>query len=236
MVHLQAVDHYLNGEKELRLLKHLCDDDRVSLDVGANIGTYAYFMRRHSRSVICYEPNPKLHHRLSRIYPTLDVRACAVSDCAGTATLTLPITDGRPEHELASLQQSFDDSEAVEHFDVQTVRLDDEDVGDVGFIKIDVERHEFNVLRGAMQLIARCRPKLLTEVTPLLYEQPIPDMFDFITELDYVGWFRFAGRYRPFSEFRQEVHAAKGQFHGDFMAGNVLFLPREDGAAFLAMG
>src|SRR5262247_3222762 len=45
-VHLQAYDHLWHGEPELALLKRVCPPQRIAVDVGANIGTYTYFLRR----------------------------------------------------------------------------------------------------------------------------------------------------------------------------------------------
>ena len=42
-------------------------------------------------------------------------------------------------------------------------RLDDLALGDVGFVKIDVEGHELAVLRGAAETLQRNRPPLLVE-------------------------------------------------------------------------
>src|SRR5580698_3347369 len=98
---LQHVDHYISGEAEIRLVKYLCDRNRVSLDIGANIGTYTYFMRRYSQRVYAYEPNPKLATRLHRLYPNVVLRAAAVSDAAGQVKLRIPVDTGREMHELA---------------------------------------------------------------------------------------------------------------------------------------
>ena len=58
-VHLRAAKHWLTGEPEIRILALICDRERASVDVGANVGIYSYFLRRHS--TICYamEPNPQ---------------------------------------------------------------------------------------------------------------------------------------------------------------------------------
>jgi hypothetical protein len=37
-------------------------------------------------------------------------------------------------------------------------------LGDVGFVKIDVEGHELDVLAGLSGLLAKCRPNLLIEI------------------------------------------------------------------------
>lgn len=183
LMHLQAVDYYWRGEPELRLLSTLCDPKKIAVDVGANIGTYTYFLQKHARAVWAYEPNPKLARRLTKLYPTVCVRAVAVSGRSSVLTLRIPGN----RHELASVSPDAE-GEAV---DVSAVQLDDEALTNIGFIKIDVERHELAVLRGAMQTIQRWRPNILTEATPLLYAHPLPETFRFVTDLDYAGYFRF---------------------------------------------
>ena len=66
LAHLMAIDHYLNGESTIRLLRRVCQKGKVALDVGANIGTYTYFLSRHASEVYAYEPNPELADRLYR--------------------------------------------------------------------------------------------------------------------------------------------------------------------------
>jgi FkbM family methyltransferase len=145
---LQLVDHYLRGERELHLLWALCDRKRVSLDIGANIGTYTYFMRWYSCGVYAYEPNPELSARLSRLYSDVVIRQAAASDSPGKVRLRIPILTGRAAHALETVTQSFDWAEQVAEYIVPAVRIDDEDCGDVGFIKIDVEQHEIAVING----------------------------------------------------------------------------------------
>ena len=225
LVHLQAADHYLQGEREIRLLPLLCDGTKVSLDIGANIGTYTYFMRRHSRRVRAYEPNPELAARLQRLFPDVTVRQAAVSDEPGELLLRIPVEDGVVQHELASVAQPSDEPGEIVEYAVPAVRIDNEGLTDVGFMKIDVERHEIPVLKGSMRTIAVCAPVIMTEVTPLLYPRPLPDMFEFLTEAGYAGWFKFEGRYLPLSQFAGETHANPAQFGHQFMNNNVIFLP-----------
>lgn len=225
---LQALDHWLRGEPELRLIRRLCSHNKTAVDVGANIGTYSHFMRKHARAVTAYEPNPSLASRLERLYSDVRVRNVAVSDRAGEVVLRIPVVGKNPQHELASISQKFEGVEAVMQYKVDAVRLEDETLVDVGFLKIDVEQHEREVLLGAIGCIRRWRPIVMTETTPLLYQAGLLESFRFLTELDYVGWFTFRNRSHPFDHFEPEVHASRTLFGTqDFMNPNVFFFPRE---------
>src|SRR5262245_13381070 len=116
-VHLRAVDHYFNGEPEIRLLKAVCPPTRLAVDVGANIGTYTYFLRRYMRGVVAYEPNPDLAHRLRRVFPDVLVRNVAVSDAVRQLVLSVPVHQGRDSHELGSVASDFSDEENVHRYE-----------------------------------------------------------------------------------------------------------------------
>ena len=147
VMHLRALDHYVNGEPELRLLKVLVDPRRKAIDAGANIGTYSYFLRKYAAGVWAYEPNPKLAAMLKAVMPTVNVRQVALSDRPADLMFSVPIdSEGIPSHELGSVAQDF--SGQVQKFPVQCITIDSEALSDVGFIKIDVEQHEREVLRG----------------------------------------------------------------------------------------
>ena len=228
LMHLQALDHYLNGEDEIRLLGVLCSVDRDAIDAGANIGTYSYFLRKKSRHVYAYEPNPGLATRLERLLPDISLRNLALSDSCGDVVLQVPAdSDGRPIHELASIAQDF--SGPVQNFTVKAITLDSENFDNIGFIKIDVEQHERQVLLGALQTIKRCRPVIMTEVSPLKYEANLQTVFQFITQEKYVGWFKFAKKWREFDELDPDLHVKESNFlvPDGFMGNNVIFFPAE---------
>ncbi len=234
LMHLKALDHYVNGEPELRLLKHLVNPSRAAVDAGANIGTYSYFLRRQAAAVYAYEPNPKLAAKLRSGMPDVKVRQVALSDAPAELVFSVPIDDqGRPNHELGSVAQSF--SGAVESFAVQCITLDSESLPDVGFLKIDVEQHERQVLRGALDTIERCRPVVLIEVYPLKYERSLRDEFAFILDRRYVAWFCFAGQWMPMEKFDAATHAAPANFGSPdrFMGNNLILFPQEHPLAAL---
>lgn len=232
-IHAQALDHLLNGEPELRLMKHICPRGRVAIDVGANIGTYTYFLRRYAGRVVAYEPNPELAERLRRVFPDVRVRNVALSDRAAVVTLRMPVARGRVEHELGSISQSFDDADEIIGYEISVVTLDSEQIDDVGFLKIDVEQHERQVLAGGLRTIERCRPNIMSEATPLLYEAGLVNTFRFLIDLGYEGWFTFQDRPYPFSQFDPLIHARPDQWGKAFMNTNVFFFPEEVAAGSL---
>lgn len=228
VMHLQALDHYINGEQEIRLLKGLIDRRRRAIDAGANIGTYSYFLRKYALEVYAYEPNPDLAERLKILLPDVRVRPVALSDRLGKLVLQIPINQsGRPMHELGSVAQDFDG--VVSRHQVECITLDSESIENVGFIKIDVEQHEREVLRGAMNMIERWRPVILVEVYPLKYQQSLAVEFNFILEKNYCAWFFFAGSWMPLERFKDRLHASPENFgkKGKFMGNNLIFFPAD---------
>jgi len=191
-------------------------------------------MRKYARHVYAYEPHPELADRLARLLPDVTVRCAAVSDSTGTLTLRVPIWDGRSTHELGSVVIDYRRWTKVHEYNVPAIRVDDEDMNDIGFIKIDVEQHEVSVLQGAMGKIRGCRPSILSEANALIYPKELPDMFDFVTKESYKGFFKFHNNYLPFAQFCAATHANRENFgKSDFVYNNVFFLPEEKDASFL---
>jgi FkbM family methyltransferase len=152
------------GEKEIRLLAAIVPPT-LAVDVGANLGIYTISLADYASRVVAYEPNPWMAAHLKRLrHGKIEVREAAVSDTNGCATLYVPSDrEGwRLRHERGSIVSAEkQDCEAIQ---VARRRLDDEKLQDVGFIKIDVEGHEYTVLRGAAGIINRDRPLILLEV------------------------------------------------------------------------
>ncbi|MGH6994942.1 MAG: FkbM family methyltransferase, partial [Stellaceae bacterium] len=149
------------GERELRLVRHLCQRERDAVDIGAHEGSYVHFMKRHARRVYAFEPVPSLAEALAwKFAPRVVVRNIALSRESGTAILRIPLIDGASLTGLASLNNGAGATTAVTEIAVQTRPLDEVFAGDAGFIKVDVEGHEEAVLDGAARTITRCRPRL----------------------------------------------------------------------------
>jgi len=196
-------------EKEMTFLPELCDPKKVSLDIGANIGMFTWHLKRHSLSTMAFEPNPYLSGLLRRTFKgSVPVRQIALSNRRGTASLSFP----NDEHALGSLaatdgQQCLSDNSAsYTSFDVETLRLDDLELPPVGFVKIDVEGHELEVLEGAQQTIRRHRPKLLVEIEERHRPGAVKKVIELLTKWGYAGSVLINGKLTAVSEFRLDTH------------------------------
>lgn len=85
----------------------------------------------------------------------------------------------------SSLSQAKIGSDNFAEVEVQSYRLDDLSISDVGFIKIDVEGYELEVLQGAKKTIASSRPNLIVEIEEKHVKRPIQDLLNEVCSYGY---------------------------------------------------
>jgi FkbM family methyltransferase len=151
------------------------DATRDAIDVGANAGLYTNLMARQLRGgrVLAIEPAAnalaKLRSNLKRngIEARTLVFEGAVSD--RDCTRTLKIVAGKEEYSsVGTMAHPSIVSEQFETIDVQATTIDalvQRHALDPGFIKIDVEGAEHDVLRGAEATLREHRPVVLSELS-----------------------------------------------------------------------
>lgn len=216
---------YRRQEPELSRVGEMVPSGRNAIDVGGWLGPWTRELSRRVPHVTCIEPQPDLAAFLHKVVPAnVTVVEAAVSDAPGRAQLCLP-ERRHGANALASLHGDPARAEIVH--DVEVIRLDDLDVVDVGFIKIDVEGHERAVIDGASALIRRDRPRLLMEAEQRHLDEPLTELFARVIDEGYEGWFLHRGRWHPLSEFDVQRHQLD---HLDDLVGpdyvnNVLFTP-----------
>jgi FkbM family methyltransferase len=172
----------------------ISDGSRV-VDIGANIGIYALpWAAAHAGvNVHCFEPNPAVRARLARnvglnrLGARVRLHSEALSDRAGTATLY-------GNDDMSSLNEGVHTGRQAAPIEVPLARLDDVVDGEgppISLIKIDVQGHELEVLRGAEAVISRHRPVLILEHEDDLYrsaseaEQRKTDLARLLSRLGY---------------------------------------------------
>jgi hypothetical protein len=154
--------------------------------------------------------------------------------------LNIPLVRGRLKTTLsvglASFKKPDGDHRVVE---VPVRRLDECELTNVAFIKIDVEGHEERAIVGAKQTIARDRPVMLIEIENRhLYdsESGIKDVRDIVALVESFGyecWFLTDGELLPFTRIRW-LASDCGRFetarYGDRYIYNFIFKPRATSA------
>ena len=197
-------------DPELQLIRHLCDPAKVSIDIGASIGSYTVHLLNRSTKCYAFEPRPDSAEYLvgrlaARSNPRLRVETVALSDHAGDAQLRVLLDDlGRSSIEKENPVEQLG---VVKVLTVPTRRLDDYDtIEPVGCIKIDVEGHEDAVLRGARRILLRDHPSLIIEIEERHKRHSVSTVNRYLGELGYKGFFFRRHRLHPIEMFRVEEH------------------------------
>jgi FkbM family methyltransferase len=166
------------GEPELGLLPSLVEPGKIAVDVGANKGIYTYHLAKLAKRVEAFEPNPKIFRVLKRGLPrNAAAHYVALSNAPGTARLMVPARKANYSNQGATLSETkierTDRGAEYGVVEVEARTLDSYNFSEVGFIKIDVEGFEREVLEGSVETIARDRPTLLIEIEEAHNGKPI---------------------------------------------------------------
>lgn len=191
------------AEKEVSQLKKLVPPEKIAIDIGANKGTYAYPLSRICAGVEAFEPQPELAEMLERYRGNVRVHRAALSDKRGTLDLHIPVVNKVTLTGLATFLPVKGEQIVIK---VPMMPLDDFNFTNVGFIKIDVEGYEKEVLDGARETIRREKPVLLVEIEQRLLSNPMEEIFNKIIDFGYNGQFLFEGKFQPLNEFSYEKY------------------------------
>jgi FkbM family methyltransferase len=229
---------YRDQKLEIALARAIIPKGALVADVGANKGAYLYWLRKAvgaDGAVFAFEPQPRLAAYLNQIVPIMGwgnvvVRPVAISDHTGTQSLHVPGGGISPG---ASLESSVLALNGGETFDCPVRRLDDElqGHGTLAFLKIDVEGHELSVFAGAVELLNRDNPVILFECEARhLARHTMDDVFEYLKQSGYRGFFLSREHLVPLSKFEASVHQKrqKDRFwdESDYF-NNFLFVPRD---------
>lgn len=210
------------GEAEIALVPRR---DRLSLDIGANVGVWAEAMRRHSLGVHAFEPNPKMFRLLGRAAGRgVVAHSLALSDRAGIAELHVPRRARGYSNQGATLSGVALGGAAHRSVTVETRLLDAFGFDAVGLIKIDVEGHELAVIEGARQTLLRCRPNLIVEIEEKHAGRPVPEVLERIAAHGYRAHALDGGILRPVEEIDLGARIGPGTPLGRYIF-NWVFLP-----------
>ncbi|MGV8929879.1 MAG: FkbM family methyltransferase [Brevundimonas sp.] len=199
---------YRDQAAELAAIRANLGPTDLACDIGANKGSYLYWMSRWAGQVVAFEPQPGLATYLSDAcrsvgIANVTIERSGVSDVSGTRNLYVP-SENSPE---ASLVCHAD----ARSIPISVVALDDyfEPSQRVALLKIDVEGGELDVLKGAERILRQHRPVLLMECEQRhLSQGTVLDCLQYLAALGYDGQFFDRGRAVPVADFDPAVHQA----------------------------
>jgi FkbM family methyltransferase len=158
----KSVDKGLAPEYQVAVRRRsieLCSKRGTALDIGANVGLWSRDLVDNFTKVVAFEPVAVFRKCLEKNVSGANffISPLALGDHDTQATMI--ITEGNSGH-------SHLDPNTLGTGDVQVVKLDNLNIENVDYIKIDCEGYEYRVLQGAEQTVKRCRPILVIEQKP----------------------------------------------------------------------
>lgn len=133
----------------------LCQRFRTAVDIGAHVGLWAMHMATRFQVVHAFEPVAAHRECFARnvAHGNVAMHPCALGDAPGMVSIwSNPTSSG--------------DSQVYGAGDIPMHRLDDYDLAEVDFIKVDCEGYEALALEGAEQTIRDWRPCICVEQKP----------------------------------------------------------------------
>jgi FkbM family methyltransferase len=179
----------------------LIDPTKIFLDIGSHVGTYSLTLAKHCAGVHSFECNSKTFNHLCAnialrgLDTDITPHRTALGSRAGTLDYYLYSDDGASNSCLP-----FTNRHAVS-VQVPVATLDSFNLSNIGWIKLDVEGLEQDVLEGGLETLKRSGyPRIIFESwRPLREEEGIPavrlrdKLFQYLNSINYTiipirGW------------------------------------------------
>lgn len=153
-------------DRYLANLKLFRGKGKTALDIGANIGLYTYSLSKLFECVHAFEINDE-NLKWIRGYDASNVvlHAHGLSSVPATVKLNIPVAHRRVLTGWGTIHpELLPPADRCIEKECEVAPLDDSAFIGVDFIKIDVEGHEVEVLKGGAETISASRPVIQIEV------------------------------------------------------------------------
>ena len=158
-----AKDYFNTGFYEREYIDYVINnyisEEQNVIDIGAHIGMYTVSFSKKCNHVFSFECSPKSFNYLCAniALNKLDYKVtkfnCALSNVIGSTPYYIRDPNDGGGNGISKFE--CDNINDTPHITVSTNTLDSYNLTNIGFIKIDVEGHEKEVLEGSIETIKR---------------------------------------------------------------------------------
>ncbi len=203
----------LDGRFEIEYLEALSRqifpyiDNKICIDAGANIGNHSVFFSKYFNKVYAIEPNKK----------PLDILKVNADWNGNIKIFPFAVSNKKGVGQMLQNQSNIGASKVVvsdddnKNLQIKIELMDDlvpkSEHSIIGFIKLDVEGHEYEAMLGAKQIIVKSKPIIAFELLRGDYDVKFQKIRDF---LHLNGYDRFM-IYR-FGKFRNAKNLSKKNY------------------------
>jgi FkbM family methyltransferase len=171
------INYYIeNGLFEKNLIEWstiLCNKDKDMLDIGAHTGTYAISLAKYCNHVYAFEPQKMTYYALCgsvALSHATNVTCLHVGlgsiEQVGKQILNVISVDGG-----GSTLHKDNNNNSLYNEEIEIKTLDSYNFTNIGFIKLDVENNELQVLKNSINTLKNSNyPKILFEMNDYNHE------------------------------------------------------------------
>ncbi len=215
-------------ENEIELLERFIEPGTDSIDVGVYRGVYSYEMSKYSKNVHSFEPNPiifeYINKNLKKIINNIFLYNYALSNKNQVIDLKVPIRNDKYNRE--NFEEFYELGRATIHqentfkryekFQITSKKIDEFNFkNNISFIKIDVEGHELEVIKGGEKIISKNKPILLVEIEERHSQSKVSDTINYINKLGYISHY-----------YDNKILKKTSELNNLSLFNNYIFLPK----------
>jgi len=218
------------GHDEVDLFRQVVRPGMTVVEAGANIGAHTVMLGRACAPgpLLAFEPQQPVFQLLcANLVMNGVTNVLAFPDAVGAAagTALIPPIDYGASYNFGSVSIRMTKASAGLDWDAgqptRVVAIDDLDLPACGFLKVDVEGFEAEVLEGARRTIARCRPVLYVENDRASLQAGLIALID---GLDYAQYWHVAPLFS-----RDNFNRAQTDVFNGSVSLNMFCAPNESG-------
>ena len=161
--------YFVKQEKEILFLRDF--EFKTSVDIGANVGTYTAELQKNSKKVICIEPlKENIRYLKYLIKKNVKIYNYALSNKKKIEYIYIPKINFNFDYALATLNyKNITNFKEFKRVKIKLKKFDQlffntHKSKNIDFIKIDVEGHELEVLKGMNIFLKINKPIFLIEI------------------------------------------------------------------------